>query len=96
MVTWIWLKSQYTIEAGKILAASGDMALKNILPKLKDDVYKVKESIFMFLVTQKKILKSLRFRYGYLNLVEITSNSRLSFTPLSLKLFFFWLLLMII
>ena len=42
----------YTLEAGKILAASGDMALKNILPKLKDDVYKVKESIFMFLVTQ--------------------------------------------
>ena len=64
----------YTLEAGKILAASGDMALKNILPKLKDDVYKVKESIFMFLVTQKKILKSLRFRYGYLNLVEITSS----------------------
>ena len=56
------------------MAASGDMALKNILPKLKDDVYKVKESIFMFLVTQKKILKSLRFRYGYLNLVEITSS----------------------
>ncbi|XP_022796949.1 uncharacterized protein LOC111335331 [Stylophora pistillata] len=42
----------YCLEAGKILAASGDTALKDILPKLKDDVYKVKESIIMFLVTK--------------------------------------------
>ena len=39
----------YSLEIGKILSASGDAALKNIIPKLKDDIYEVAASIFMFL-----------------------------------------------
>ena len=38
----------FSLEAGKVLSASGDTALEDIIPKLKDDVYKVAASIFMF------------------------------------------------
>ena len=38
----------FSREAGRILSASGDAALKNIIPKLKDDIYRVAASIFMF------------------------------------------------
>ena len=40
----------YCLQAGKILSASGDLSLAGITPQLKDDVYNVSESIFMFLV----------------------------------------------
>ena len=33
------------------MSASGDAALKNIIPKLKDDIYRVAASIFMFPVS---------------------------------------------
>lgn len=38
----------FILEAGRVLSASGDTALENIIPELKDDVYKVAASIFMF------------------------------------------------
>lgn len=38
----------FTLEAGRVLSASGDTALENITLELKDDVYKVAASIFMF------------------------------------------------
>ena len=38
----------FSLEAGRVLSASGDTALENIIPKLKDDIYKVTASIFMF------------------------------------------------
>ena len=38
----------FSLEAGRVLSASGDTALENIVPKLKDDIYKVAASIFMF------------------------------------------------
>ena len=41
----------FSREAGRILSASGDAALKNIIPKLKDDIYRVAASIFMFPVS---------------------------------------------
>ena len=38
----------FILEAGRVLSASDDTALENITPELKDDVYKVAASIFMF------------------------------------------------
>lgn len=38
----------FSLEAGRVLSASGDTTLENITPELNDDIYNVAASIFMF------------------------------------------------